>query len=466
MKRKLLLFVRFLFSKILNHTSKKIFNPSLGFLTLAMFFAYSYANAITYYSKATGDPSVLSNWGINTNGGGTAPTTFANSGDIFIVRNGSTLVTTNLGWTIGASLQIANGGTLNLANTSTKIFNGDVAINTGGVWNETANSVINFGGNLTNDGTFTANNGIHTFLGTGKTIGGNNTIAIPNLTISGTTSNIGTLTVSTALAGTSTITNTGTLNFGGSTIVPTLDATSPGNTINYNGTSNQTVKSTTYSNLIISGSSNKTAAGNLTVNGDFTLSGGTFVANNATSFTHSIVGNYNQTGGVFDFNGGNSGVSTVNLGGNFTNSAGAGSITTIGVVQNGILNFNGTGIQTLTMPTAGAGAWVKYYVNATSTLKLASNFTLSTANTSDTDPWMGELNVTGTIDFGTYNVSISGGRGTSGTAKFILNSGGTLITANAAGIDGSIPVAATMLTTYNSGANYIFGKYTHFTPNE
>lgn len=379
MKRKLLFFVRFLFSKILNLTSKKILNPSLGFLTLMMFFVYSFANAATFTSRAVGDWNSATTW---TRTSGTDADGIPDADDVVIIATGFNVTLTRTEECASLTL-----------NNSTLFIN-----------------------------TFTLNN-------------------FGNITIlNGTNSRI-------------TIT-TGTLNVGGN-FASGGTLNSGTGLVDYNGAS-QNVGAYTYYNLIISGTSNKTAAGNLTVNGDFTLSGGTFVANNATSFTHSIVGNYNQTGGVFDFNGGNSGVSTVNLGGNFTNSAGAGSITTIGVVQNGILNFNGTGIQTLTMPTAGAGAWVKYYVNATSTLKLASNFTLSTANTSDTDPWMGELNVTGTIDFGTYNVSISGGRGTSGTAKFILNSGGTLITANAAGIDGSIPVAATMLTTYNSGANYIF----------
>jgi len=59
-----------------------------------------------------------------------------------------------------------------------------------------------FGGNFADNGTFTANtssSAVHTFTGTTKTISGTNAIAIPYLTINGTTTNIANLTVSSAL---------------------------------------------------------------------------------------------------------------------------------------------------------------------------------------------------------------------------------------------------------------------------
>ena len=179
------------------------------------------------------------------------------SGGPLTINAGTTLATgANNLWTLTVAGATTVNGTITLANTGTKTFTGDVTINSGGIWNETGAAAMNFAGNLQHDGsTFTALTGVHTFSGTGKTIGGVSAIAIPSLTISGTTTNNGTLTVSTTLAGASTFTNsaTGTLNFGGASITPTLNANQTGNIVNYNSAGAQTVKAAAYSNLIFSG---------------------------------------------------------------------------------------------------------------------------------------------------------------------------------------------------------------------
>jgi len=59
----------------------------------------------------------------------------------------------------------------------------------------------------TNNGTFTAGTGVHTFSGAGKTISGSLEIAIANVAVTGTVTNSGTLTVAAALTGTGTLTN-------------------------------------------------------------------------------------------------------------------------------------------------------------------------------------------------------------------------------------------------------------------
>ncbi|MBS7256165.1 T9SS sorting signal type C domain-containing protein [Flavobacterium branchiicola] len=361
--------------------------------------------------------------------------------------------------TVGGTTSLS--GTINVGNTAgTKRFIGLVTVNIGASWNNSANSDINFRGGITNNGTFTSGTGIQTFDSNTQQLTGN--FSINNVTVAGSgivLTNNNTLTCSTALSGNGSLTNLGTLNIGGTSGITTLNATTIGNTVNYTGTGNQTVKITNYYNIGFSGGGTKAVGGNnntITVNKDFSLTGGKFVLSNNTSNTLTISGNYNQTGGIFDFNAGTSGTSIVNLKGNFSNTAGADSFTTIGVVANGILNFNGTGNQILSVSNVGAGTFVKYNVGATSILKLTSDFTLSTAFTSDTDPWMGELNVSGTVDLGLFKVYPSGGRGTSGTAKFILNSGATFITANAGGVDGSVPVSADMVRTFSNGANYTF----------
>ncbi len=199
---------------------------------------------------------------------------------------------------------INNGGTLTLGSTGGKTFTGNLTINAGGTYNESGVATLANAGNLTNSGTYYANTGVHSFTGTGKTISG--TLAIPNLTISGTTTNAGTLTVSTALAGAGTLTNTGTLNYGGvGAIGPTLTASAAGNTVNYNGAA-QTVKVPSaggYSNLILSGSGAKTmATGATATNLSIDPSGGTAKASlsNALTVTTLALGGTGQPAGTYN----------------------------------------------------------------------------------------------------------------------------------------------------------------------
>jgi hypothetical protein len=175
--------------------------------------------------------------------------------------------------TVSGTTIIGQGtsGTLNItSSTGTKTFTGDVTINNGANFTETAASTLSFGSNITNNGAYNASTGTHTFSGSAKTFNGS--ITIPNTTISGTYTNNGVLTVTTALAGSGTLTNgaTGTLNIGDGAITPTLTATAVGNTVNYNGTA-QTVKATTYYNLVLSGSGAKTMASGVSTNNNLSI---------------------------------------------------------------------------------------------------------------------------------------------------------------------------------------------------
>ncbi len=193
-------------------------------------------------------------------------------------------------------------------------------------------------------------------------------------------------------------------------------------------------------------------SGNSNVNGNFTLTAGTFSVNNGTSNSLSIAGNYSQTGGVFDFNAGTTGNSNVNIGGNFSNTAGAQSIMTNGAgAPNGTFIFNGNSTQTFNMPTVGAAEWVKYTINSGSTVQLLSNFDLLGDNS---DPiFYSNVTVNGTLDVGTYTIT---DRSTSvGASVFTLNTDATFITAHINGVNGSIPSANTT-KNFNTGANYKF----------
>ena len=337
-------------------------------------------------------------------------------------------------------------GTLTIGNSNrdrSLIVSGNVTINGGGIFRSAGNggNTLLISGNLVNDGTFdmnfggadaevTFNGGLtQTISGTGATTDFNSitlTNAFPlvinrGITVDGDWINNG-----------KSVSGSGLVTFTGNSIISGPSVTA-------------------FPNLTITGTVLQGV--NTTVSGNFTINSGTYRVNDATSYTLTIGGNYNQTGGVFDFNAGTSGTSNVYLAGNLTNSAGSVSISTIGAVKNGILTFNGSGIQTLNMPIAGAAIWAKYVVNTGSTLKLASNFTLNSADVTTQADWVGELTVNGTLDCGTFQVSQSGG--VTGVAKLNLNSGATFITANPSGIDGSV-LSTNLTRTLSSGANYNF----------
>ena len=339
MNKKLLYFVRSLFLNFVISSKERSFTPSLRMLCLGMFFVVSSANAVTYYSKATGNVNAFASWGESTNGTGTAPTTFGNAADVFIIRNAS-VMTNNSTWTVAGSVIINNGGSVSLnsdsitignftidtggsatinrpltvtgatnisgtinfgstSNTSrTMIFSGPVTLNTGAVWSEASSgnngdkNTYFFADNFTNNATtFNAVGiGVHTFSGTAKILNGSTSIVIQRVAITGSyTNNINNpaaLTVSTALSGSGTLTNaaTKTLNVGGTSSITNL---------NNQGTtsiSGSGLITTALANFINTGTLNLGGSGNITgitnnTNGTVNLaSSGTITTfNNATS---------------------------------------------------------------------------------------------------------------------------------------------------------------------------------------
>jgi hypothetical protein len=225
--------------------------------------------------------------------------TIANGHTVTVAAVITTALPNNLTIDLGGQLTIngftmtVNGATLvngtlkHASATALKNFIGDVTINSGGLWEETAAAVITFGGNLQNDGILTASSGAHTFSGTNKTFSGASGITIPSVTISGMYQNDGILTVATSLAGTNTLTQGAgaTLNLGGTSALTYLNALANVNSVNYTGAA-QTVKATPYNDLTLANSGAKTLTGVSNITGNLTLTGTV----TATTATNLIVG--------------------------------------------------------------------------------------------------------------------------------------------------------------------------------
>jgi hypothetical protein len=237
------------------------------------------------------------------------------------INNGATLCASN-SLTVNGLTSVS--GTLNISSTTgNKNFNDSVTINPGGIWINRVNEPVNFRGGITNSsGTFTAGTGAYTFITNDQALTG--TFLIPTLTVTGVTlTNNDELNVSTALAGTGTLTQgTGaTLHLADTSFTTTLVATADGNTVDYSRAGAQTLQATTYNNLTLSGSGAKTfPIGTTTLSGSFlrqgtaalTFNNGSFVNNGGgpidcgnalititgnTETTQSIAG-FTTTGGI------------------------------------------------------------------------------------------------------------------------------------------------------------------------
>jgi len=305
----------------------------------------------TYFSRASTAWNLNTTWSTVSHVSAVNIGTFPVAGDIVNIGGGFTVTITTPA--ACATLNIANnstlnaghglavsgittvgtgtGGTLNItALPGAKTFTGLVTINNGGLWNEAVNEAIIFQGGITNNGTFTAGTGTHTFNTNSQALTG--TFTIPSVTVTGgaiVLTNNNTLTVNTALSGTGRITQgtNAVLNIGGTSGITNMTATASGNTVNYTGVA-QTVRNVNYVNLGLSGSGAKTlAVGTTSITGNLTLSGTVFTSAvigltiggsvnigsgtsfTAGAFTHNVAGDWANNGtftgpgGTMIFNG-------------------------------------------------------------------------------------------------------------------------------------------------------------------
>lgn len=250
---------------------------------------------------------IIEELGGTANGDGT----YSVNGNYSVVGGIASLTTVTIGGNItvnsGSTLNVGSGsptvsgittvnGTLNINSiTGTKTFN-DLTVSSTGTWNSLVAEAFTINGNLSVSGTFTANNGIYTLAGAGKTISG--TLSIPNTTVTGSYTNNGTFSSTSTLSGTGTFTQgtTGTLNMGvASSLVSTFNASASGNTVNYNRAGTQDIRvpaDLSYHHLTISGSGVKTLLGTSDINRNVTISSTLASAN----FNMTVGGNWSSTG--------------------------------------------------------------------------------------------------------------------------------------------------------------------------
>ncbi len=254
-----------------------------------------------------------------------------------IIGDNNTFTAAGFDLTVGDSLIIGSGtgGTFTISSaTGAKNINGSLIVNSGGTFNNTAANVnLSIGGHFRNDGTFNAGSATYTLTGSSKEISG--TISLPSLTISGSYTNLGTLSLSSSLLGAGSLSNgtTGVLNinFTGTPSITSLTATATGNTVNYGFAGTQTIVEIDYHHLTLSNSGVKTLqSGTTNIGGNLVLSG---TASTSAVVGLSIGGNLElATGTSF-----NTGSFTYNVGGNISLASG----TTTNFSSN-TLNLTGT----------------------------------------------------------------------------------------------------------------------------
>ena len=261
---------------------------------------------------------------------------------------------------------IPAGRILNFSDSNgTKRFSGAVTNN--GSWNNSANEDIEFRNGLNHSGTtFTSGTGSYTFTTNNQTLGGTSNIRFDgNVTVTGITlNNAKTTTIGGILGG------SGTWNNNNGSVLNYENAVAPmaagnfvvntnSNTVNYSGSGNQSIRTTTYNRLIVSNSGNKTFTGTLTINENLNIENTAVLLNSGNNDIY-ITGNWsdNNTGDGF--------------------SEGTGEVF-----------FNGTALQTITKAGAiGAESFYDLTLNNSNGLSMAS----------------GDLNISDRFTFAAGNV--------------------------------------------------------------
>lgn len=296
---------------------------------------HNLAGNILNAGTINGSTGTINMRGLNKTIAGTGVFNFYNLTltDATITVNSLTAITIagNLTTTGAGKYSQQTGGNTTLSGTSKVISGAEFSFSnltvTGSI-STVSNLIID--GNLAVSGTLNANGGTETFIGIGKTISGVGVIAFYSAFINGSIISSSSFAINNALTvngsfratlGTATFKNTAVLNgaanlyhviVNGTSLTLSNEAnlgiagaltitsgvlnvsTSKPNTVTFNGTNAQNINGITYDNLVLEGSSTKTALNNITVNNNFTnKASATF---SAGAFTHTFKGGFLNQG--------------------------------------------------------------------------------------------------------------------------------------------------------------------------
>ncbi|MDQ5845414.1 MAG: hypothetical protein M3539_08985, partial [Acidobacteriota bacterium] len=269
----------------------------------------------TVLAGGTNSFTVGGNWINNVGNSG-----FTSSGAGVVNFNGSAASLTGATTFTNLTISKTAGQTLTLG--APIIVNGNLLLTTGNL--AAASNAISLAGNWTNNSGASAFSGTNTTTftgGTANTIGGTASTAFGSLTVNksgGTLSLLTNITIAgdltvtagtfdlssftanrTAAGGTLSVSNGATVTIGGTNALPsnfstnTFGATS---ITNFTGT-NQNVAGITYGHLNLSGAGTKTLLGAATIAGSLTIASGTTFDAGANNI--SIAGNWTNNGGTF-----------------------------------------------------------------------------------------------------------------------------------------------------------------------
>ena len=459
------------------------FLKAVTMFVLSVFFSSSLFAATYYWNGNTFNTA--SSWTTLRAGGGTAASNFTTAGDIFIVQGtGATTngvgtgasnqsLTANASWTIATTsnavtLEVEGGATLTMSTAITMATKAKFVLDNGATYNH--NVASDLGADIfVNAGTAGA-----------VTLGASSTVVVQNMTTSSfshTLPTFGNLTFNMSSYTTLAALSAKLTNVAGNL---TLQSFGSGGGLKLGGSLSVTGSITVSSGVLCINSGTSTGAGSaITVTGDVDLKGGDFspTASSSTActltcnnfiveggtylntttvtgaMTTTINGNLTITSGTFNFSNptgnANGNVYTVNLVGNLAIS-GTGSMAT---PQSGktpstssAFNFNGSsstfsfgGTGTFTNSTSVTA--IPFVVLAGKTLTLNSGFTIQKNTVA------ASLTVNGTLDCGAYTVN--------GAGNFTLASGtGATLKTALGGVNEAITTTGT--NTLNSGNNFEF----------
>ena len=384
-----------------------------------------------------------------------------NNAHIFRVL-GSLNVSTGNTLTVGAikfEIQGAStvSGTLAISGYGAKPRDfGDLTINSGATMTVGGQDLYTFNGNVTNNGTFTANDQTEfRFAKSGGIIGGSGVMSMYKVVFNSPASytNNGNLAVRSTMSGTGSFTNGAGGNLelqnGGPFTVSTFNASATGNTITYTGYGSPTSFSGNYYNLVLNKSSGTLSFGSslsvlndltiqdgilqvnavtLTIGNDLTIEDGEFTPDNGSAVVN-IGGDFIGTGGQYDHNNGDVNVTgVVDISGTEFLFSGASSTLDAGSfsMNNAAITFSSGTITTSGNFTLN-GTSNLIVNNAAATLSVGSQFSLvnGTTNLSAGNFSAGSILVAASKELVIGNVptTVSGTTTVNGTITF--NSSGS-----------------------------------------